>query len=1265
MASVVAQSGKLAWDAAIRCRHLAGTALALSMMTGAVQAQTVVVTNQTELSNAINQANGGADVIVQSPADSFSGTAITVSGTLPTLNAGSLTLGGDFRDVNISDGNWTINRPLIIKNNDFAGSSPRLSTNLSGTGSLSVGVADGTTEVVLSGTNTYSGGTTIIGGRISSTRGLYTKFYYNTNELIFANAVALPTSGLLTLRTGATASFGVPLTQSILDRVATDSVGTIAAAASTTTSGTLNFSSLPNVSLGATSFGNTAVGFTDYSTVSATITPANNTYRLGGGDGYLLVTSVLANQGATPARLLITGGNTRLTAVNTYTGGTQVEHGTLQLGSATALGGTGRNLQIDADGGVLLDFSINQSILDRITTNSEGSISLALETNNNPLDFTNIPGVSLGGTIRNNSAGNCCLVSAYNGVITPANNTYRLGGNASLQVGSLLSGANSLVVSNGRAILTNTNTYTGATTIRSGSTLTLGNYVAGLNGSINNTSGVANEGTLQFSQNSATTFDRQISGTGTVTQDGTGAVTFSAAQTYTGSTLLYTTLRLAPTASIASSNGVSLLGFSGGTTPDLDILAGGNQTVRNLSGNGFVTLGAGAALTLQQTFSTSLTGVVRGTGNLILNGLGTVTLSGTNTYTGTTTVNGGGLLVTGSTTSSSLTTIANTATLGGTGTIGNVTVLSGGTLSPGNAPAFDGTVTPGTLTINGNLVLSAGSNFRVDVGATQAATDRVVVTGTASLAGNVTALALGGAFTAGTYTLLTANAGRTGTFNALATTPNNIGQLTYDANNVFLVVNASANQTFSISQRDALVFNTPVVTTNRNTAYATQIVGRLFGGTPLYDQTFAAAYSSAAVQNGVTAARAAITTAGGPGVIVGDPVRTSSTTTSSTASVTSYSLAGAGVSTTSAVSTFGPATIQTGALSTCNVSALPSAIRPTCTTGGTSVTVADATENFNTITDTTYTVNETRTDTITDTLRETWELNGQVVGVGTIHAEVQSGMFDLGGRLLQRLTGPMAANSGWAEGYAFRVRQSGRRDARGIAAGANIALGEGLSLAFGIDHGNLDISVPGAQESGDVTLTVGGAALRYDGGPFTASLAATYGAGNAATLRRVIGNSGARYGVRVGGVAFDMGYALETGGWTLRPVAGVDHVWLSSDAFTEGDTLGLVAARQSASRTRVSAGLEFGREWGKFKLTGYGRFQTVVGGRARAIPVAFAAAPASLLTMTARAEPDTGVVGARARIGIAPGAELSLSYEGGFGAGYTMHRGLVGLSVEF
>src|SRR6185295_5425880 len=100
--------------------------------------------------------------------------------------------------------------------------------------------------------------------------------------------------------------------------------------------------------------------------------------------------------------------------------------------------------------------------------------------------------------------------------------------------------------------------------------------------------------------------------------------------------------------------------------------------------------------TTGNTTSTSYSGLISGSGGLVKQGAGTMSLTAPGTYAGATNVNGGTLLLKTSIAASSLTTVASGGTLMGTGTTGPLTVSSGGTHSPGNSP--------GTTTVTGNYV---------------------------------------------------------------------------------------------------------------------------------------------------------------------------------------------------------------------------------------------------------------------------------------------------------------------------------------------------------------------------------------------------------------------------------------------------------------------------------------------------------------------------------------------------------------------------------
>ena len=89
---------------------------------------------------------------------------------------------------------------------------------------------------------------------------------------------------------------------------------------------------------------------------------------------------------------------------------------------------------------------------------------------------------------------------------------------------------------------------------------------------------------------------------------------------------------------------------------------------------------------------------------LTMDGPNTWTLTAPNTYTGTTTVNGGTLLVNGNQNLATGAVAVTGGTLGGTGTIGgNITVETGGTIGPG---ASLGTLTAvNSVTLNGHLAI--------------------------------------------------------------------------------------------------------------------------------------------------------------------------------------------------------------------------------------------------------------------------------------------------------------------------------------------------------------------------------------------------------------------------------------------------------------------------------------------------------------------------------------------------------------------------------
>ena len=128
-------------------------------------------------------------------------------------------------------------------------------------------------------------------------------------------------------------------------------------------------------------------------------------------------------------------------------------------------------------------------------------------------------------------------------------------------------------------------------------------------------------------------------------------------------------------------------------------LAGTAGTISDLS-----TTGSGTTtLSVTQSANTTFAGTIQDGPKKLLalskSGAGLLTLSGTNTYTGPTTISQGKLVVDGSLTNSAVS--VNGGTLGGTGYLNSVTVYAGGNLAPGDSL--------GALHLSGNLILESGA----------------------------------------------------------------------------------------------------------------------------------------------------------------------------------------------------------------------------------------------------------------------------------------------------------------------------------------------------------------------------------------------------------------------------------------------------------------------------------------------------------------------------------------------------------------------------
>ena len=629
---------------------------------------------------------------------------------LAQTGAGTLTLGGSATST-LASLRTSTGGGLVLINGQTVTVSSGSSYGGSGTG------ATGKFDLV-SGSASFNGGISI---GASSTDGSMIRVSGGT-----FNASSVTIGGRTWGNSSATATTAAPTTTGLVflngTSTITGNVGVLGSSANVSglvSGGTVSIGGELQISQGANA-GRWSVFQVSGGTL--TVSDAVNGITVGMG----------ASGNTTKGSLYLTGGTTTAEKVT--------------FGISNAMAGSSGTMTMGGTSAVL--YLGSGGIVKAATNAYTELVTLSSGTLGAKADWSSALGMSLTGTAATNMIIKAADASDVAKNITLSGSLTNNGGFTKTGGGTLtLSGANTYsggtVISNGTVLLSGSGTLgstTGAVTV-TGGTFDIGGLTR-TNGAISISSGTITNGTLEgtsFASTNGGTIGAVLTGSGALAKSGTGTLTLSGANNYTGATTVsagalnvQNAAGLGDAASgvtVSSGAALELQGSITIASESLGLSGTGISTggaLRNISGNntyggtitntaaarinsdsGTLTLSGGINATNQAiTFGGAGNIVISGaitnsTAGLTKDGAGTLALSGANTYTGTTTISTGVMRLDTATTlqSSTVAINADNGLAFGTG----ITAATIGGLSGANALALtNADASAVTLTVGNN-----------------------------------------------------------------------------------------------------------------------------------------------------------------------------------------------------------------------------------------------------------------------------------------------------------------------------------------------------------------------------------------------------------------------------------------------------------------------------------------------------------------------------------------------------------------------------------